>query len=57
MSLVREHCWETDWSMILMMMRRMSLPYVPGDWTKEDEVHVEVENTCDFNEEDVLKDF
>ena len=51
---LREHCWlrETDWSM--MMMRRMSPPYIPGDrsqdWIKEDEEHVEKENAFDFVE-------
>ena len=42
------------------MMRRMSPPYVPGDrsqdWIKEDKVHVEEENVCDFEEEDVFTD-
>ena len=36
------------------MMRRMSTPYVPGDrsqdWIKEDKVHIEEENDCDFVE-------
>ena len=43
------------------MIRRMSPPYVTGDrskdWIKEDKVHIEVENACDFEEEDVFKDF
>ena len=44
----------------MMMIRRMSPPYVTGDrskdWIKEDKVHIEVENACDFEEEDVFKD-
>jgi hypothetical protein len=38
----------------MVMMRRMSPPYVPGDRgqgrIKEDKVHIEEENACDFTE-------
>ena len=56
---VLEHCWfkETDWSMVVM--RKMSAPYVPGDrsqdWIKKDEEQCEEEKTSDF-EEDICKD-
>lgn len=44
-----------------MMKRKMSPPYVLGDrsqeWIKEDEVHVEEDNACDYEEVDVFKAF
>jgi serine/threonine protein kinase len=56
---VREHSWfrETNWGMV--MTRRMTVPFVPGDrsqdWLKEEKGGIE-EGTVE-DEDDVFKDF